>query len=139
MQRRTKYQPGGSRKPGNTGRRTKGFIARERIRFIKPIPIHWSAVFTYYVVQDHIPVDELESLYNSLGDPSGEVVMYDVGGKIAAKKTFLVGMEAPLFEMNDVEGNNIKLADTGANTYCLISGPVGACPAARKHPTSYRL
>jgi peroxiredoxin len=87
-------------------------INKDRIAFVRSHPnSHASAVYLY-VLQDHIPVEQLDQLYTSISaDVKNTSFGKIVGDRLIVKKKTLVGMAAPAFSMQDVNGNMVSLAD----------------------------
>lgn len=90
----------------------RGKINEDRKRFIQAHPNSQASGIYLYVMQDHLPVPELERVYQSLGtDVKNSTYGYIVATRLVAKKRTLVGMEAPAFDITDQAGKKISLAD----------------------------
>lgn len=76
---------------------------------------HTASMFSamsLYVMQDNVPVAQLERLYKSLQPPASELGMLaNLPERIKAKKASEVGATAPGFSLKDMNGKVINLAD----------------------------
>jgi peroxiredoxin len=87
-------------------------IQVKRIQFITSKPGSPASAIFLYVLQDHISVEELETLYNNLSDAVKKVsFVRDIPNKIAARKRSSIGKSAPEFAAMDINGKSFKLSD----------------------------
>ncbi len=83
-----------------------------RVQFITTRPGSPAAAIYLYVLQDNIPVEQLESLYNNLSPTvKGVGFVRNIPEKIAARKRSAIGKMAPDFSSKDTSGNSVKLSD----------------------------
>jgi peroxiredoxin len=83
-----------------------------RIDFITTHPGSPASAIYLYVLQDNIPVGQLESLYNNLSQPVKQVsFVRAIPEKILARKRSEIGKAAPEFAATDINGKSFKLAD----------------------------
>jgi peroxiredoxin len=83
-----------------------------RVKYIEQHPASMFGAMQLYVMQDNIPVAQLEKLYKSLQAPAKDLVMLkNIPSRIEAKKASETGKIAPGFAMKDANGKLINLAD----------------------------
>jgi peroxiredoxin len=83
-----------------------------RIKYIEQHPASMFGAMQLYVMQDNVPVAQLEKLYSSLQSPAKELgLLQALPSRIAAKKASETGKEAPAFSMRDANNKLINLAD----------------------------
>jgi len=82
-----------------------------RINYIEQYPASLFGAMQLYVMQDNIPVEQLETLYNSLQSPAKELsLLKNISKVIQARKAAETGKIAPNFSLNDMNGKMINLA-----------------------------
>lgn len=83
-----------------------------RIRYITANNGSPASAIYLYVLQDHIPVEQLEKLYTNF-TPAVKGISYVrmIPDKIAARKRSAVGQPAPEFAFKDISGKSANLSD----------------------------
>lgn len=83
-----------------------------RIKYIEQHPASLFGATQLYVMQDGLPVAQLEKLYQSLRSPAKDLgLLKNLPSRIEAKKASDTGRIAPGFSIKDMNGKIITLSD----------------------------
>jgi peroxiredoxin len=83
-----------------------------RVNYIEQHPTSLFGATQLYVMQDQIPVAQLEKLYQSLQSPAKDLgLLNNLPSRIAAKKASETGRIAPGFSIKDLNGKIVNLSD----------------------------
>lgn len=96
---------------GNQAGAIRDSIAQWRMQFVQAHPASPVSVTCLYLLQDNMPVSQLERLYQAL-PPTLQTTGFGPGiaEKIVARKKTSIGSPAPLFSMQDINGKNVDFA-----------------------------